>query len=110
MGVPRVDGGKAAPAVSNDLKPTSGTIDAKPRPTVRPRVATSPVEVEPEPAEQRPATPTPLVQALPPPRARTSARKKPPERPVRVYALMGLAIGVGIVLAYWLYFTVHLGR
>jgi hypothetical protein len=108
IGVPPRDGGK--PAASNDLKPTSGTIDAKPRPVVRPRVATSPVEVEPEPPQQRPATPTPLVQALPPPRLRTSARKKPPERPVRVYALMGLAIGVGIVLAYWLYFTVHVGR
>jgi hypothetical protein len=29
---------------------------------------------------------------------------------VRVYVLTGLAIGIGVVLAYWLYFTAHLGQ
>jgi len=38
-----------------------------------------------------------------------SARKQAPERPVRVYILTGLAIGLGIVLAYWLYWSAPLG-
>jgi len=42
-----------------------------------------------------------------PPRRRpaASARRKAPERPVRVYVLTGLAIGIGVVLAYWFYFS-----
>jgi hypothetical protein len=100
------------PAVSNDLKPTSGTIQAKSRPTGRPRLAAAPVEVEPEPAPQvRSVTPAPVTpQLVVPRRPRTSARKRPPEQPVSVYIFMGLAIGVGVVLAYWLYFTAGLGR
>jgi hypothetical protein len=47
------------------------------------------------------------VPAQVPPRRRApaSARRKSAERPVRVYVLMGLAIGIGIVLAYWFYWS-----
>ncbi len=70
--------------------------------------AHAPVEVieEPPPPPQpvRPATPAPMpAPATRPRHAPASARKKPPEHSVRFYVLMGLAIGVGIVLAYWFY-------
>jgi hypothetical protein len=43
-------------------------------------------------------------------RLRASARKKAPDRPVRAYLLMGLAIGLGIVLAYWVYWSLPFGH
>jgi len=71
--------------------------------TARPaHAAVEVAEEPPPPAPPRPPTPAPARSAYPR-RAAVSARKKAPEHPVRFYVLVGLAIGVGIVLAYWFY-------
>jgi uncharacterized protein HemX len=98
------------PLASNDLRPTSGTIEAKRRRSSPVRQAHAPVEVTEEPPPPvRPPTPQPTqipqLRRTPP-----SARKKSRERPVRVYVLMGLAIGLGIVLAYWVYWSMPFGH
>jgi hypothetical protein len=48
---------------------------------------------------------TPVVIPTRPDQAHKSrpSRKKISEHPVRVYVFVGLAIGAGIVLAYWAY-------
>jgi hypothetical protein len=97
----------AKPASSNDLMPASGIIEVKPRRPLPARPAHAPVEVteEPPPEPPRPPTPVPVparvARALPR-RAAASARKRAPDHPVRFYVLLGVAIGVGIVVAYWL--------
>jgi hypothetical protein len=99
------------PPGSNDLRPASGTIEAKPRRSSPVRQAHAPVEVaeEPPPPPVRPPTPQPIqVPRLR--RSPASARKKSLERPVQVYVLTGLAIGLGIVLAYWVYWSMPFGR
>jgi len=97
---------------SNDLMPASGTIEARPKRASPIRPAAAPIEVEQDPTpEARPATPLPVSTEGPKHRrARVSARRGKTEHPVRVYVFMGLAIGIGIVLAYWLYWSLHFGR
>ena len=96
----------AKPASSNDLMPASGTIEVRQRRPPPARPAHAPVEVteEPPPAPPRPPTPAPVPARVARPlprRAAAPARKRAPEHPVRFYVLLGVAIGIGIVLAYW---------
>jgi hypothetical protein len=99
---------------SNDLLPASGTIEAKPKHANQLPPTAPPVQVAEEPLEagegQRS---TPDIDATQPPttrRVRAAARKGISERPVRVYILVGLAIGAGIVLAYTLYLYLPFGH
>ncbi|HEY5284810.1 MAG TPA: hypothetical protein VIM14_18605 [Polyangia bacterium] len=103
----------AAPA-SNDLKPASGTIEAKPKHAHQLPPTTPPVQVAGEPlAPPSEQTPNPVVtadRAPTPRRARLVARKSVSEHPVRVYIFVGLAIGIGVVLAYWAYWYLPFGH
>jgi len=109
VGVGQLSKAETHPSASNDLKPASGMIEARPRRLSHPRPAAAPVEVAEEPPPvSRPLTPAPVTPHVTPRRVRTSARKIP-ARPVRIYVFMGLAIGIGIVLAYWLYYKMNIG-
>jgi hypothetical protein len=106
----RVTGATAAAIPSNDLRPASGTIEARPKHAGQVRPASAPIEVapDPEPAAQAPALAH--AQAARPARKRGAAHKRDTEQPVRVYILVGLAIGLGIVLAYWTYWHLPFGH
>jgi hypothetical protein len=93
------------PPASNDLKPASGTIEAKSRHPNHLPAAEPPVEIAEQPGASEPDEPT--GETVPAPRPVTSprvrARKGSREQPVKIYVLVGLAIGAGIVVAYWAY-------
>lgn len=98
---------------SNDLKPTSGTIDAKPRHAAQHPPVVAPIEVADQPvidAVEKIAATTVVPARTPAPRRRHVARKGLGEHPVRIYVFVGLAIGVGIVLAYWAYWYLPFGH
>ena len=103
-----------APAASNDLKPASGTIEAKPKHANHLPPAAPPIEVTDEPLRARAEQPsTPVIVSTRPPtprRARMAARKGISEYPVWVYVFVGLAIGVGVVFAYWAYWYLPFGH
>jgi hypothetical protein len=103
----------AAAVVSNDLKPTSGTIDAKPKHADQHPPSVAPIEVADQPlvdtGERIAATAVVPARVLAP-RRRHVARKGFGEHPVRIYVFVGLAIGVGIVLAYWAYWYLPFGH
>jgi hypothetical protein len=102
-----------APVASNDLKPTSGTIDAKPRHAAQHPPVVAPIEVADQPvidAVEKIAATTVVPARTPAPRRRHVARKGLGEHPVRIYVFVGLAIGVGIVLAYWAYWYLPFGH
>jgi hypothetical protein len=95
---------KPAPA-SNDLKPASGTIEAKSRhPNHLPPVA-PPIEIADQgESATDPGSSSPAMTALRPSgRRRRATRENARDQSVKVYILIGLAIGLGIVLAYWAY-------
>jgi len=99
--------GKPAPA-SNDLKPASGIIEAKIRHANHLPPATAPIEIADQPGAAPEAQPEPVSQAVIPNRPVTSrrarvVRKGLGDQSVKVYILSGLAIGAGIVVAYWAY-------
>lgn len=100
--------GKPAPA-SNDLKPASGTIEAKARHSNHLPPAPAPIEIADQPNPTPEAEPAqPVNQVMIPSRPTTSrrarvARKGLGEHSVKVYILIGLAIGAGIVVTYWAY-------
>jgi hypothetical protein len=103
---------KPAPApASNDLKPASGTIEAKARHSNHLPPAPAPIEIADQPSptpEAAPEPAQPVNQVMIPSRPTTSrrarvARKGLGEHSVKVYVLIGLAIGAGIVVAYWAY-------
>ncbi len=102
------------PPASNDLKPTSGTIDAKPKHAAQHPPAVAPIEVADQPAvdaAERIAAATVVPTRSPTPgRRRRVARKGLGEHTVRTYVFVGLAIGVGIVLAYCAYWYLPLGH
>jgi hypothetical protein len=93
---------------SNDLKPASGTIEARSRHANHLPPAAPPIEIadqpnpppepQPEPVNEVVATSRPVTSR----RARV-VRKGMGEQPVKVYVLIGLAIGAGVVVAYWAY-------
>jgi hypothetical protein len=94
------------PLASNDLKPASGTIEAKNRHSNHLPPVAAPIEIadQPEMAQQ----PEPVSQAVAPSRPSAARRARAErkglgEQSVKVYVLIGLAIGAGIVVAYWAY-------
>jgi len=94
--------------------PASGTIQAKPKHASSLPPNTPPVQIAQEPpvaASEHPPTPV-AVPNLPPKarRARMAARKGFGAHPVRAYVFVGLAIGAGIVLAYWAYWFLPFGH
>jgi hypothetical protein len=100
--------GKQA-AASNDLKPASGTIEAKSRHSNHLPPVAAPIEIADQPSPEPAAEPQqPVNQVMIPSRPTTSrrarvARKGLGEQSVKVYILIGLAIGAGVVVAYWAY-------
>ncbi len=104
----------SSPATSNDLLPASGTIEAKPKHANYLPPTTPPIQIADEPqiaSTVQPATPVFVQSRQPKPRrARAAPRKGMGERPVRVYVLLGLAIGAAVVLGYWAYWYLLLGR
>jgi hypothetical protein len=62
--------------------------------------------------EHQPSTPVIVPNRAPTPRrARAAvARKGLTEQPIKVYIFIGLAIGAGIVLAYWAYWYLPFGH
>lgn len=103
--VPGARSAKPAPA-SNDLKPASGTIEAKTRHPNHLPTAEPPIEIADPPSPD--PQPEPVNQVVVASRPGTSRRVRPDrktsrEQPVKIYVLVGLAIGAGIVLAYWAY-------
>jgi hypothetical protein len=94
--------------------PASGTIEAKPKRANHLPPTTAPIQIAEEPQAaltEQPSTPV-MVPTRPPERRRprVAARKGIGEHPVRVYVFVGLAIGVGIVLAYWAYWYLPFGH
>jgi hypothetical protein len=99
--------------ISNDLKPASGTIEAKSKQPNHLPPAAAPIEIADQPQPEvalGPGASSPQLpgQAITPGRPPTKrrahvARKGLGEQPVKVYILIGLAIGAGVVLAYWAY-------
>lgn len=93
--------------------PASGTIQAKPKHGNYLPPTTPPIQIAEEPAAPAEQPPTPVAVPNRPPkprRERTAARKGLGEHPVRVYVFVGLAIGAGIVLAYWAYWYLPFGH
>jgi hypothetical protein len=92
------------PAASNDLLPASGTIEAKPKHANYLPPTTAPIQIAAEPqvaSNEQPSTPVLAQSQGPKPRrARKAAQKGSGERPLRTYVFLGLAIGVGIAVAY----------
>jgi hypothetical protein len=105
---------KPSAAVSNDLMPASGTFEAKPKHASYLPPTTAPIQIADEPqvvASEQPSTPVVVPSRPPAPkRQRASSGKGIAEHPVRVYVLIGLAIGMGIVLAYWAYWYLPFGH
>jgi hypothetical protein len=105
---------KPAPAASNDLIPASGTFEAKPKHANYLPPNTPPVQIANEPnvvATEQPLTPAVVPNRPPAPRRqRVATSKGMGEHPVRVYVLVGLAIGVGVVLAYGAYWYLPFGH
>jgi hypothetical protein len=106
---------KAASAPSNDLMPASGTIQAKPKHANNLPPSTVPIEVADQPGQPivtTPAQPAAPVPSRPsePRRQRVASRKKLRPHPVGAYVFVGLAIGIGIVLAYWAYWYFPFGH
>jgi hypothetical protein len=105
---PSPAGSTKKPPLSNDLRPASGTIEARAQHTNHLPATEPPVQI----AQQATAAPRPdateeavrLAAAAPPTGLRRPVERKPAgEQSVKVYLLSGLAIGVGVVLAYWAY-------
>jgi hypothetical protein len=93
-----------APA-SNDLKPASGTIEAKNKHPNHLPPAAPPIEIADQgeaAADAGSASPA-LASPWPSARRRRATRKSARDQSIKVYILIGLAIGLGIVLAYWAY-------
>jgi hypothetical protein len=103
-----------SPAASNDLMPASGTIQAKPKHASYLPPTTPPIQIAEEPPvapSEQPSTPVAVPSRPPKPRReRIAASKGLGEHPVRVYVFVGLAIGAGIVLAYWAYWYLPFGH
>ena len=103
-----------SPAVSNDLLPASGTIQAKPKHGSYLPPTTPPIQIAEDPPvapTEQPPTPVAVPNRPPKPkRERIAARKGFGEHPVRAYVFVGLAIGAGIVLAYWAYWYLPFGH
>jgi hypothetical protein len=106
---------KAASAPSNDLMPASGTIQAKPKHANNLPPSTVPIQVAEQPGQ--PIVTTPAQPAAPAPsrpseprRQRVASRPKVRPHPVGAYVFVGLAIGIGIVLAYWAYWYFPFGH
>jgi len=105
---------KSSTAPSNDLLPASGTIQAKPKHAGYLPPTTAPIQIADEP-QVTPAdqASTPVMASGRPPkprRPRVAGRKVPGEHSVRAYVFVGLAIGAGIVLAYWAYWYLPFGH
>ena len=100
---------------SNDLMPASGTIEAKPKHANNLPPSTVPVQVAEQPGQAivtTPAQPPAPAPSRPsePRRQRVASRKKLRPHPVGAYVFVGLAIGIGIVLAYWAYWYFPFGH
>ncbi|HEX7598347.1 MAG TPA: hypothetical protein VF518_09035 [Polyangia bacterium] len=94
--------------------PASGTIEAKPKHANYLPPATAPIQIADEPqiaSTVQPSTPVLAQSQAPRPRrARAVAQKWSGERPMRAYVFLGLAIGVGIALAYAAYWYLPFGH
>jgi hypothetical protein len=104
---------RAGSIASNDLKPASGTIEAKPKHAAQHPPLSSPIEIADQPvaAEDGAATIRGGVPArVPTTRRLRVARKALSDHSVRIYVFVGLAIGAGIVLAYWAYWYLPFGH
>ncbi len=96
---------------SNDLLPASGTIEAKSRHPNHLPPAAAPIEIAnapdltPDPQASATEPADQLVSSARPSGARRArvARKGIGEQSVKVYILIGLALGAGVVVAYWAY-------
>jgi hypothetical protein len=106
---------KAATATSNDLMPASGTIEAKPKHASNLPPSTAPIQVAEQPGQ--PIVTTPAQPPAPAPsrpseprRQRVASRQKVRPHPLGAYVFVGLAIGIGIVLAYWAYWYLPFGH
>jgi hypothetical protein len=104
---------------SNDLKPASGTIEARPVTRNQIPVPSAPVEVAP-PTPKPMMLPAPMGQVTPPvvrmppmPEGRRRDRSRKfgeGGHSVRTYVFVGLAVGIGVVLAYWAYWYLPFGH
>jgi hypothetical protein len=106
---------KAANTTSNDLMPASGTIQAKPKHANNLPPSTTPIQVVAQPGQAivtTPAQPPAPAPSRPsePRRQRVASRKRFRPHPVGAYVFVGLAIGIGIVLAYWAYWYFPFGH
>jgi hypothetical protein len=94
--------------------PASGTIQAKPKHASYLPPTTPPIQIAEDPPvapTEQPPTPVAVPNRPPKPkRERIAARKGFGEHPVRAYVFVGLAIGAGIVLAYWAYWYLPFGH
>jgi hypothetical protein len=94
--------------------PASGTIEAKPKHASFLPPTTAPIQIADEPQVASAEQPsTPVVGSGRPPkprRPRAAVRKGLGEHPLRAYVFVGLAIGAGIVLAYWAYWYLPFGH
>jgi hypothetical protein len=105
--------GKQVPASSNDLLPASGTIQAKPKhahqlpPTVAPVEVSAESVVAPSPPANIPVV---VPSRAPTPRRPHRVQRRVSEQSLKVYILFGLAIGAGVVIAYWAYWYLPLGH
>jgi hypothetical protein len=111
--VPQARPSKSAPAASNDLMPASGTIEAKPKHAHQLPPTVAPIEVSAESVVapmQQASTPVVVPSRAPTPRRPHRVRKGVSEQSIKVYVLIGLAIGAGVVLAYWAYWYLPFGH
>ena len=112
-------GQAVGPVASNDLKPASGTIEARPVARNQIPLPSAPVEVAP-PTPQPMMLPAPIGQVTPPvvrvppmPEGRRRDRVRKfggGGHSVRTYVFVGLAVGIGVVLAYWAYWYLPFGH
>jgi hypothetical protein len=94
--------------------PASGTIEAKPKHASYLPPTAAPIQIAegPQVASAKQLS-TPVVASGRPPKPRrqqVAGRKGLNEHPVRAYVFVGLAIGAGIVLAYWAYWYLPFGH
>jgi len=98
-------------AVSNDLLPKSGSFEAKPKRANQLPPHPAPIELAPEPSlDEAPVEPTPPLVPETPLEPVRPKRRRHRERPIIAYMILGLAVGMGLVLAYWAYWHLPFGH
>jgi hypothetical protein len=101
----------ASQIASNDLKPKSGTIDARSLHANHLPPHAAPIELAESPmVDERPAEPTPPLGRFASPAAARARRRRRREHPMLTYVVVGLAVGMAAVLVYWAYLHLPLGH